>query len=90
MNVMASDDIIFCSYLIIILSVGVPSKVTLAYDDDLLWFINCYETAHKFSTKGPEGDVKALRYHNPSFPCAGDWIAKSSHHTMGVYATNPL
>ncbi len=81
---------LFQYYFVLILSVGVPSEVTLVHNDDLLWFINCDETDHKFSTEGPKVGVKALCYHNPSFPRTGNRIVKSSRHTTGVYATNPL
>lgn len=66
-----------------------PSEVTFKHEEDILWIINFDETKHKMGTSIKSG-IQGMRYHNPSFPRAGDRIVKCNRHITGVYCTNPL
>ena len=69
---------------------GEKSEVTLHHEEDLLRFINMDETHHELGNEGKKGGSMTTRYTNPTFLRAGDIVTKSSRHTMGLYATNPL
>ncbi len=69
--------------------VGVKSEVTFKHDDNILWILNFDESEHKLGTK-VKGGIQGQRYHNPSFPQAGDCNIKSNKYITGVYRNNPL
>ncbi len=54
------------------------------HEDNILWYVKFDKTEHSLDIKSPRHIFHGQRYHNPSFPCAGNCTIESNCEITGV------